>query len=59
MGEPTDDERAGMAWWNALTEAERREWLDRASAGGRRWDASPADAWREYKRAAAAQGGHP
>jgi hypothetical protein len=42
----TDDERAGMEWFNALSEAQRAFWL--ASAGS----AVPADAWAEYKRQA-------
>lgn len=42
--EPTADEAAGIAWWNALTEAERAKWL--AETG----TAVPADAWAAYKR---------
>jgi hypothetical protein len=30
--EPTADERRGMDWWNALSEAERSEWLRRAGS---------------------------
>ncbi len=41
---PTPDEFAGIAWWNALTEAERAKWLAQAGT------AVPADAWAEYKR---------
>jgi hypothetical protein len=47
-GEPrtaTPDDVRGMEWFNALTEAERREWLQRADS------AVPADAWRAYKAA--------
>lgn len=42
--EPTSNEAAGIAWWNALTETERAKWL--AQAGS----AVPADAWAAYKR---------
>jgi len=48
--EATDDERAGMDWWNALSESERAEWLARAGS------AKPADAWAAYKRAKTALG---
>jgi hypothetical protein len=41
-------ELAGIAWWNALTEAARADWLRCAGS------ATPADAWAEYKRQAAA-----
>lgn len=47
------DERAGIAWWNALSNVARVYWLERASAeSGRKhaFDASPAEAWRSYKR---------
>jgi hypothetical protein len=40
----TEDERAGMAWWNALTAAERAYWLREAKT------AIVAEAWAEYKR---------
>ena len=40
----TDDERAGMAWWNALTETDRAFWLRVADT------AIVAEAWAEYKR---------
>ncbi len=46
--ESTDDERAGMAWWNSLSESERARWLAAASS------AKPADAWAAFK---ATQGG--
>lgn len=39
----TDDERAGIDWWNALPEDARRFWLRVAMS------AVPADAWRAYK----------
>lgn len=42
--EPTADERAGMAWWNALDEAGRRHWMQQAGNTGR-----VADAWEAYK----------
>lgn len=60
--EPTLDEKAGMEWWNGLSEAERLRWIDRAwrrqRPGGKderisyRLDDMPsaADAWAEYKR---------
>ena len=57
---PTQDERDGMNWWNALTELERQRWLDRAwrhnerSAGRSYYSLadipSPADAWAEFQR---------
>ena len=40
----TADERAGMDWWNALTEDRRAYWLRAANS------AIPAEAWAEYKR---------
>lgn len=46
--EPTADEAAGMAWWNALSEVERYTWLDVAKSF------VVADAWEAFKRA---QGG--
>lgn len=42
---PTDDERAGMNWWNALTEAERRHWMRKAGDTG-----IAADAWAAFQR---------
>ena len=42
--EPTEDERAGIDWWNSLTEESRAEWLRIAGS------AKPADAWTEYKQ---------
>jgi hypothetical protein len=43
--EPTSDERAGMDWWNRLSERERALWLAKAQS------AKPSDAWTAYKRA--------
>ncbi len=40
----TFDEAAGMAWWNALTPAARKNWLRLAGS------AVAADAWELYKR---------
>lgn len=40
----TTDEKAGIEWWNSLTEADRRFWI-LLSLGNR-----PADAWAYYKR---------
>ncbi|MGG2576106.1 hypothetical protein ACQYZY_28765 [Pseudomonas aeruginosa] len=42
---PTADEAAGMTWWNALTEDERRYWMATAGDTG-----VVADAWAAYKR---------
>ncbi len=41
----TADEAAGMAWWNALTEEQRRRWMSAAGDTG-----VVADAWSAYKR---------
>ena len=40
---PTPEERIGMAWWNALTVAERREWFDSGAK-------SAAQAWAMFKQ---------
>lgn len=58
--EPTADEKAGMEWFNGLSEPERARWLDlawrrnqeRAGRSGYRLDDMPsaADAWAEFKR---------
>lgn len=40
-----DDDLAGIAWWNALSEAERAKWLAVANS------ARPKDAWEAFKRA--------
>lgn len=42
--EPTTDDEIGMAWWNAISERERAQWLAIASS------ARPVDAWRAYNR---------
>ncbi len=44
MSDSTSDDEAGMAWWNALTEAERAYWLAEADT------AVPAMAWHVYKQ---------
>lgn len=41
---PTEDERAGTNWWNALSENERAAWLAEARSD------RPADAWEAFKR---------
>lgn len=41
--EEVESARAGIAWWNCLSRAERRYWLERADS------AVPADAWEVYK----------
>lgn len=41
---PTDDERAGMEWWNSLDKRMRRYWLERANS------ALPTKAWETFKR---------
>jgi hypothetical protein len=43
--QPTPDERAGMVWFNGLTEGERRT---RSTWQSAPW---PADAWNVFKRA--------
>ena len=40
---PDTDAERGIFWWNACTEAQRLEWLQRADS------ACPADAWAAYK----------
>ena len=48
---PTDDELAGMQWWNSMTEAERVKALEAAgwkSSGT--WTPSAADAWTAHNR---------
>lgn len=44
----TCDGAAGLAWWNAMTDHDREFWM-LASLG-----ASPADAWKYFKRCGAA-----
>lgn len=41
---PTGDDLAGLSWFNCLTDGERGLWLGLAGS------ATPADAWRAYKR---------
>jgi hypothetical protein len=41
---PTEDEMRGIAWWNSLTDTERKAWLARAGS------AIPAAAWAAYQR---------
>jgi hypothetical protein len=41
---PTGDDLAGFSWFNGLTDGERSLWLGLAGS------ATPADAWRAYKR---------
>jgi hypothetical protein len=45
MTKPTEDELAGMAWWNGLPEYERTRWMGFAGNTGK-----VADAWEEWKR---------
>ena len=42
---PTEDEQAGMSWWNGLSEPERAAWLSVADS------AVAADAWAAFKAA--------
>lgn len=49
-GAATDDERAGMEWWNGLPEKERRQRLNLAHIFGR---PTPAECWRAFKAAQA------
>lgn len=51
--EPTADERAGMSWWNAMTEAERLDAMRRANAD------TAAAAWEFHKRQAERPGDKP
>jgi hypothetical protein len=41
----TPDDIRGMHWWNALSEADRLFWLQKADS------ARPIDAWRAFKQA--------
>jgi len=43
-----DGGAAGMAWWNALDDADRRFWMLASTS------ASPADAWAYFKHCGAA-----
>lgn len=48
--EPTDDERAGMTWFNALpSNTQRSYWMDRAARLLAIPYASPAQAWALFK----------
>jgi hypothetical protein len=40
-----DDAETGMAWWNNLSDRERKRWMQRAGNTGR-----AADAWEAFKR---------
>jgi len=42
-GKPTRQETRGMAWWNAMSDADRAYWLRIAGS------ATPADAWAQYQ----------
>lgn len=49
--QPTADERAGMEWWNSLTEPERAEALKAAGwKSGGAYTPSAADAWALHKK---------
>jgi len=49
--QPTTDERAGMQWWNALSETERAAALEAAGwRPGGTWTPSAADAWAVHKK---------
>jgi len=49
--QPTDDEIAGMQWWNSMTEPERAKALESAGwKSGGTWTPSAADAWTEHKK---------
>ncbi len=48
--EPTQDEAAGMAWWNRQPDENRGAWLAAAAKRLGRDDVSPSDAWAEAKR---------
>ena len=43
----TQDETKGMAWWNGLSDEQRKEWMARAGNTG-----VAADAWAAFKTAA-------
>ena len=45
QGTAFEDAQDGIAWWNSLQAAERREWLEIAGS------AVPADAWRAFQAA--------
>jgi len=49
--EPTTDERAGMNWWNSLSEPERSQALVAAGwKSGATWTPSAADAWSFHRK---------
>jgi len=49
--EPTIDERAGMTWWNSLSEQDRSRALVAAGwKSGAAWTPSAADAWAYHKK---------
>ncbi len=49
--EPTMDERAGISWWNSLSEQERAQALVAAGwRSGAAWTPSAADAWAYHKK---------
>lgn len=41
---PTADEAMGIAWWNGLDDAQRKDWMARAGNTG-----IAADAWAVFK----------
>jgi hypothetical protein len=45
----TPDDLRGMTWWNALTKADRKFWLQKADS------ARPVDAWAAFKQEIAAR----
>jgi hypothetical protein len=55
--EPTMDERAGMTWWNSLSEQERGGALVAAGwRSGATWTPSAADAWAYHKESGRQEG---
>jgi hypothetical protein len=42
---PSTDDELGIAWWNALSNKERKYWMHLAGDTGR-----AVDAWRAFKR---------
>lgn len=46
----TQDETKGMAWWNGLSDEQRKEWMARAGNTG-----VAADAWAAFKTATLAE----
>jgi hypothetical protein len=42
--DPSDDERAAIAWWDSLSAPRRADWLQMADS------TKPAGAWTEFKR---------